>query len=619
MRAMDSTGCCKTNIANGPNGDGFPAKVNGCCKSTSAEKDAAMPNGSALKIPAPEFIPYDPSTQLIFPPALRSYSFNPLAIGNKRRRWYRPVTVQQLLDIKHARPTAKLVGGSSETQIEVKFKGMRYEDSVYIGDIAELKHCAFKENYVEVGANISLTDLEDICHQVIEHYGPGRAQAFTAIRKQLRYFAGRQVRNVASPAGNIATASPISDLNPIFMASNTVLSVRSATEDATIPMVQFFKGYRKTALPDNAIIEALRIPLAREEREFIRTYKQSKRKDDDIAIVTSALRVSLSESNVVESASLVYGGLAPTTISAKRSEGYLIGKSWFDSETIEGVMSCLEKDFDLPSSVPGGMPTYRKTLALGFFYRFYHDVLGQIQSSSATQTFDKEAIPEISRSISTGSKDHAASASYAQKILGKEIPHVAALKQTTGEAQYVDDITPSVNELHACLVLATKAHARVLSIDFSPALEVHGVVDYVRDTDLPTPSANWFGDVVRDEPIFACEEVTFFGQPICAILAKTARSAELGAAVVVVEYEELPAILSTEDAIEQKSYYNIFPVLKKGDVNEAFDSAAHVFSGTTRIGGQEHFYLETQSCLAVPKLEDGEMELYSSTQGPTPV
>lgn len=587
-----------------------------------AEKDTTsrLTNGSTHKtLPAPEFIPYDPDTQLIFPPALRRHVFKPLAIGNKRRRWYRPVTVQQLLDIKNARPTAKLVGGSSETQIEVKFKGMRYEDSVYVGDIAELKQYAFKGDHVEIGANVSLTDLEGICDEVIERYGPARGQIFAAIRKQLRYFAGRQVRNVASPAGNIATASPISDLNPIFMASNTVLSVRSAEEDTTIPMGQFFKGYRKTALPDNAIIEKLCIPLVREEREFVRTYKQSKRKDDDIAIVTSALRVSLSQTDAVESVNLVYGGLGPTTVSAKQSEEYLVGKSWLDPATIEGAMSCLEKDFDLSSSVPGGMPTYRKTLALSFFYRFYHDVLSQIQGSFATQTLDQEAIPEIERAISTGSKDHAATVKYEQRILGKEVPHVAALKQSTGEAQYVDDIASSVNELHVCPVLATKVHARVLNIDFSAAMEIPGVVDYVRDTDLPSPSSNSFGDVVHDEPVFAGEEVNLYGQPICAILARTARSAELGAAAVVVEYEELPTILSIEDAIEQKSFYDFFPVIQKGDVNGAFENAAHVFSGTARMGGQEHFYLETQACLAIPKIENGELELHSSTQAPSSV
>jgi len=56
---------------------------------------------------------------------------------------------------------------------------------------------------------------------------------------------------------------------------------------------------------------------------------------------------------------------------------------------------------------------------------------------------------------------------------------VAALKQTCGEAQYTDDIPVQKNELYGCLVLSSKAHAKIVSVDYSPALELPGVVDWV--------------------------------------------------------------------------------------------------------------------------------------------
>lgn len=72
----------------------------------------------AKRFAPPDFIEYQPDTELIFPPALRHHDFKPLAFGNKRKRWYRPVTLQQLLEIKSANPSAKLISGSTETQIE---------------------------------------------------------------------------------------------------------------------------------------------------------------------------------------------------------------------------------------------------------------------------------------------------------------------------------------------------------------------------------------------------------------------------------------------------------------------------------------------------------------------
>ena len=77
------------------------------------------------------------------------------------------------------------------------------------------------------------------------------------------------------------------------------------------------------------------------------------------------------------------------------------------------------------------------------------------------------------------------------KTLGKEQPHVAALKQCTGQAQYTDDIPVQQNELFGCLVLSTKAHAKILSVNAEPALDIPGVVDYVDHKDLPNAKANW--------------------------------------------------------------------------------------------------------------------------------
>ncbi|RMZ76998.1 hypothetical protein DV738_g4616, partial [Chaetothyriales sp. CBS 135597] len=544
------------------------------------------------------------------------HQLRPLAFGNKRKKWYRPVTLQQLLEIKHVCPKAKLIGGSTETQIEVKFKAMQYTTSVYVGDIAELKQYRFHDDYVEIGGNVALTDLENICDEAVQHYGEAMAQPFKAIRKAIRYFAGRQIRNVGTPAGNLATASPISDLNPVFVATNSVMVARSLQKTTEINMDVFFKGYRTTALPEDAVIVAMRVPVAAEKGEYVRTYKQSKRKDDDIAIVNACLRVRLDGSNTVQDCSLVYGGMAPTTISARNAMKYLEGKIFDRPETLEGVMGALETDFNLPFSVPGGMATYRKSLALGFFYRFFHDILSVIDSSNE-ELLEKEAIEEIEREISFGKKDHDASVAYSQKVLGKANPHVAALKQCTGEAQYTDDIPVQQNELRGCLVLSTKAHAKLLKVDPAPALDLPGVVAWVDRHDVASPKANWWGAPVCDEVFFAEDEVFTAGQPIGMILANTAHQAAAGARAVKIEYEDLPAIFTIEEAVEKQSFFEHYHYIKTGDVDKAFKECDHVFTGTARMGGQEHFYLETQACLAIWKPEDGEMEVWASTQNPT--
>ena len=611
--AKGGAGCCMENTEGNAENGCSGIQTNGVDGANGSEGDHAV-----KRFTPPGLIEYDPDTQLIFPPALNKHEFKPLAFGNKRKRWYRPVTLRQLLEIKNVYPSAKIIGGSTETQIEVKFKAMQYTVSVYVGDIAELRQFTFKDEYVEIGGNVVLTDLEGICLKAVEHYGPVKGQPFQAIHKQIRYFAGRQIRNVGTPAGNLATASPISDLNPVFVASNTVLIAKSLDGETRIPMSEFFKGYRTTALAPDAIIASLRIPIAREKGDYLLAYKQAKRKDDDIAIVNAALHVSLNQDDVVETADLVYGGMAAMTVAAKEATSHLQGKKWTNAETLEGTMNALEKDFDLRFGVPGGMATYRKSLALGFFYRFYHEVLSDLDKlESEPLDLDEDVRKEIERGISTGKKDHEATEAYEQRILGKANPHVAALKQCTGEAQYTDDIPAQRNELYGVMVLSTKAHAKILDVDVSTALHLPGVIDWVDHHDLPNPEANWWGAPNCDEVFFAVDEVFTAGQPICMILADSAKHAEAGARTVKVQYEELPTIFTIEEAIAKESYFPHYRYINKGDVENAFKKADHVFSGVVRMGGQEHFYLETQACVVVPKPEDGEMEVYSSTQNPT--
>ncbi|KAL2116516.1 hypothetical protein VTJ04DRAFT_8684 [Mycothermus thermophilus] len=593
--ANGGSGCCMEKSSGG-----------GCCKDEKV-------NGAPIKrFTPPGFIEYQPDTELIFPPALKKHELRPLSFGNKRKTWFRPVTLDQLLHIKAAHPTAKIIGGSSETQIEIKFKAMQYPISVYVGDIAELRQYTLGDDQVEVGANITLTDLEGVCKEGLERYGPTRGQVLYAIDKQLKYFAGRQIRNVGTPAGNLVTASPISDLNPVLMAADAVLIAKTLGKETELHMSEFFKGYRKTALPPDAVLTSIRIPLTKEKNEWFRAYKQAKRKDDDIAIVTAALRVRLDDDGIVEYANLVYGGMAPFTVAAKKANEYLVGRKLAELETLEGVMNALGQDFDLPYSVPGGMASYRKSLALGFFYRFYHEVMHALGTAEA----DAEAVDELERDVSKGWEDKQAAVDYMQETLGRSNPHLAALKQVTGEAQYTDDIPPLKNELYGCFVLSTKAHAKLKSVDFTPALEIPGVVDYVDHHDMPSAAANHWGAPHADEVFLAVDEVHTAGQPIGLILATSAARAAEAARAVRVEYEELPAIYTIDEAIEKESFFDFYREIKKGDPEEAFKNCDYVFTGETRMGGQEHFYLETQAALVIPKPEDGEMEIWSSTQNP---
>jgi len=151
-------------------------------------------------------------------------------------------------------------------------------------------------------------------------------------------------------------------------------------------------------------------------------------------------------------------------------------------------------------------------------------------------------------------------------------------------------------------------------VDPSEALLLPGVKAYIGADDVPGDNITGFGN---DEEVYATDKVTCVGQIIGAIAAETQAQAQRAARMVKITYEDLPVILTIEEAIAAESFYDIDMCIQKGDLETGFAESDHVLEGEIRTGGQEHFYLETQVTIAVPKGEDGEMELFVSTQNPT--
>jgi xanthine dehydrogenase large subunit len=201
----------------------------------------------------------------------------------------------------------------------------------------------------------------------------------------------------------------------------------------------------------------------------------------------------------------------------------------------------------------------------------------------------------------------------AQRVAGQAIPHESAREHVTGEALYTDDLLLRFPRLlHAWPVLAPHAHALVKSLDASAATLEPGVATVLTGGDVPGEGDS--GSNRHDEPLFP-SEVMYHSQPVAWVLGETLDAAQRGAARVSVEYEPLPAILTIEDAILAGSFHSAPLRLARGDVF-VIDASALRFEGELRIGGQEHFYLETQSAIAWLD-ETGGVAAHSSTQHPT--
>ncbi len=195
-----------------------------------------------------------------------------------------------------------------------------------------------------------------------------------------------------------------------------------------------------------------------------------------------------------------------------------------------------------------------------------------------------------------------------------ELYHDSAIKHVTGESVYVNDLDGGRRELAGHVVYSPHGHARILSMDISGARALDGVKAVITASDIP--GVNQMGPVVHDELCLAEDIVDFAGQAVVLIAAESKDIAREAARLVKVEYETLPPVLTIEDAMEKDLLLGTPREIKRGDVDKGLDDAPYRISGTLQTGAQEHWYLETQSCLCIPG-EDQEMNVYSSTQHPT--
>jgi xanthine dehydrogenase large subunit len=192
--------------------------------------------------------------------------------------------------------------------------------------------------------------------------------------------------------------------------------------------------------------------------------------------------------------------------------------------------------------------------------------------------------------------------------------HDSAIKHVTGESVYINDLPSSDQLLFGKVVYSKHAHAGIIKLDVSEALKIEGVHSVLTFKDIP--GANQMGPIIHDELCLAENEVTFIGQAIVLIAASNEEIAREAEKRIVIEYEPLEAILDIETAIAKNNIIAPERIIEKGNSDAALKNAPHVIEGELKTGAQEHWYLETQTALAVPG-EGKEMVVHASSQNPT--
>uniref|UniRef100_A0A8D0V338 aldehyde oxidase n=1 Tax=Sus scrofa TaxID=9823 RepID=A0A8D0V338_PIG len=551
-----------------------------------------------------EFQPLDPTQEPIFPPELIRMAEDPnkrrLVFQGERTTWITPVTLNDLLELKTNFPKAPLIMGNTTVGPSVKFSNKFHPVFISPLGLPDLYFVDSTDDGVTIGAGYSLAQLNDALQFIVSEQPKEKTKTYRALLKHLRTLAGAQIRNMA-----VCITSSFSLIEG----------------ERQIPLDgHFLERSPDASLKPEEVVLSVYIPHS-PQWHFVSGLRMAQRQENASAIANAGMSVQFEEgTDRIKALQMFYGSVGPTVVSASQACQQLIGRQWDDQMLSDACRLVLDEIY-IPPAAKGGMVEYRRTLIISLLFKFY------LRVRQGLNKMDPQKFPNIPEKFLSALEDFPIETPQGiqtfqcvdpsqppQDPVGHPVMHQSAIKHATGEAVFVDDMPPIAQELFLAVVTSTRAHAKIISIDTSEALALPGVVDVITAEDVPGDNNH------QGEIFYAQNEVICVGQIVCTVAADTYAHAKEAAKKVKIAYEDLePRIITIEQALEHNSFLSVEKKIEQGNVEQAFKYVDQIIEGEVHVEGQEHFYMETQTILAIPQEEDKEMVLHLGTQFPTHV
>ncbi|KAG0611483.1 hypothetical protein M758_7G144100 [Ceratodon purpureus] len=477
-----------------------------------------------------------------------------------------------------------------------------------ISEIPDLTKVSAGESGITIGGAVPIADLMKALEANSE-----LSPSYEPLLNHLKRVAHHQVRNIGSVAGNLAMTHEhgdfTSDVSTILMAAGATLKLGFAHNNGAEQSVGLEEFFNMSL--EGVVILEITVPIMPKTTRFL-TYKVALRRVNAHALMNAGFKLEVDSKKglIVGSPVIVYGGVKEYPQRARKTEDFLVGKSFSDRKVYGKALEVLQNELVLESS--WDRTAYRSSLLGAFLYKALLSLLPE----DAVPAPLRSAIAEYVRPISTGEVnfDKGDPAEYPVSL---PIPKLSAGLQATGEAQFMDDIHVG-GGLFATYVTSTVASAAIKTINPAKAIALRGVVTFI---SAATVKADGYCNFVGEyEEVFASSRVQYYGQPLGLIVADSKRVADEAAKLVDVEYTDIQKpILTFDDAIAANSFFSERGIdWKTGSTKLGFQESDVIVEGQVESGHQYHHHLETQRSLCIPG-EDNSIEVFSSTQNPSMV
>ncbi|KAJ0982588.1 hypothetical protein J5N97_010843 [Dioscorea zingiberensis] len=586
-------------------------------------------------------------------------------------RWYRPSSIDELNKLMvseglHGTSNIKLVAGNTGSGFYKEID--LFDKYVDIRGIPELSVVKRNSRGIEIGAAVTISRVIEVLKEESEGLLSNERLMFSKIADHMNRVASQFVRNTASLGGNLIMAQRSqfpSDIATILLAADSTVCIHVTSQVLTLSLEEFLGS---PSCDSSTLLLSVHIPFwspfsnsfsgandstsfksTKESGLLFETFRVSPRPlGNALAYVNSTFiaQTSLNEvsgDHFLDNVRLAFGAFGcEHAIRAKEVEKFLVGKAVTVSVLLEAI-KLLRETITMKDGTP--QSAYRSSLAVSFLFRFLQPIAKGLTEplsnvpvglcDTAEIAEDPNRIPKKCSNLKNWDcfqiDHHDLLLSSEQLIgsngdyhpVGEPIKKAGAHLQASGEAVFVDDLPTPKDCLYGAFIYSTHGLAHLKGIEFKSTLTSQKIITVVSSKDIPSGGKNnVVNPVMGGEPVLANYLTEYAGQPLGIVIAEKQRFANMAAKQAIVNYstENLePPILSIEDAVRRSSFFEIPPYYypsQVGDFPKGMEEADHkILSAEVRFDSQYHFYMETQTVMAIPE-EDNCMLVYSSTQIP---
>jgi len=535
--------------------------------------------------------------------------------------WYRPDSLNQLMELLasfEGQTKYRLVAGNTATGVYKK--DGPYDAYVDLSGVSELSSTT-ESTPLTVGGAVSLTRFQ----QLLLSAGASNPDYWYAsvLAQHIAKIASVPVRNLGSVAGNLMIKHAHNEFpSDLFLVLETVAAqvvVKSHTgEMQSVSLTQFLKCDMRGKL----ILSLTLPPLSTDY--VVKTYKIMPRSANAHAYINAGFCARFrpeEPTRICGKPTVVFGGIRDSMVHAEETESFLENANLADEKQFQQALDVLQGELNPQMDLMAPDEEYLTSVAKGLLYKFALHVVGEKASAHV-----RTGAHDLERGLSSGKQEF--DTDEKEWPVNKPTIKAEARAQCSGEAEYVPDIAPRCNEVHAVFVVSSMANCEIESIDSSAAEESEGFIKFIHagNNQLGNLFAVTGGsfDIEEDEEVFCSGKVKHAGQAIGLVVASTRTQAVNAAKLVQIKYKNRqPVVLTIKDAMKTPQRVKLHTafappfVFDVGNTEEGFTKSTTVVEGEFEIGNQYHVYMETLTSVCYPT-EDG-IEVYCTSQDITAV